>query len=80
VENSRIKGGKRWHHLKNTNPLLGKITGVRGIKTGFTTEAGQCLITYVERKGRKLLIVILGSNNREEETEELISWGFKGWK
>ncbi|MBU1868780.1 serine hydrolase, partial [Patescibacteria group bacterium] len=36
---------ERWYHLKNTNPLLGEVRGVIGVKTGYTEQAGECLIT-----------------------------------
>ncbi|MBU1110441.1 D-alanyl-D-alanine carboxypeptidase [Patescibacteria group bacterium] len=71
---------KRWYHLKNTHPLLGEVDGVTGIKTGYTQEAGECLITYVDRSAQKLLIVILGSDDRDAETKALINWSYKNWR
>lgn len=69
----------RWHHLKNTNPLLGKIQGVIGIKTGYTPEAGECLALAVERGERKLILIILGSEDRKKDAEDLINWGFENY-
>lgn len=71
---------KRWYHLRNTNPLLGEVLGVQGMKTGYTELAGECLITYVDRGGRELLVVLLGSEDREMETKELIEWGYEAWE
>lgn len=69
--------GKNVHDLENVNQLLGRIWGVYGVKTGWTDNAGECLVTAVERGGRKILVVILGSQDRFGETEKLIEWAFK---
>lgn len=65
-----------FHSLKNVNDLLGKIPGVGGIKTGWTEEAGENLVTLVERNGHRVIIVILKSADRFGETSMLIDWIF----
>ena len=65
-----------FHALKNVNQLLGKIPGVGGIKTGWTEEAGENLVTYVERNGHKVIFVVLHSKDRFGETAKLIDWVF----
>lgn len=65
-----------FHSLRNVNDLLGKIPGVGGIKTGWTEEAGENLITLVERNGHRVIIVILKSADRFGETSMLIDWIF----
>ncbi|MDP3888544.1 MAG: D-alanyl-D-alanine carboxypeptidase family protein [bacterium] len=72
--------GKINHFIFNVNQLLGKIPGVFGIKTGFTDNAGECLISYVERDGRKIIIVLLGSEDRFGESEKLINWVFDNFQ
>lgn len=64
------------HELKNVNRLVGKVTGLKGIKTGWTENAGECLIAYMERDKGKIITVVLGSKNRFTETETLINWVF----
>lgn len=64
------------HKLTNTNELLGTISGVLGIKTGTTDLAGESLITYVERSGHRIIIVMLGSQDRYGEMKRLIEWAF----
>lgn len=64
------------HRLLSTNELLGKIEGVKGVKTGWTENARENLVTYIERNGRHVMIVVLGSSDRFGETEELIDWVF----
>lgn len=70
------------HDLKNTNELVGKIEGVKGVKTGWTQNAGECLVAWVEKEGKKIVIVVLESKNRFEETRSLIDWAFNNfeWK
>lgn len=65
-----------FHQLSNVNQLLGKIPGVGGIKTGWTEEAGENLVTLVERNGHKVIVVVLHSKDRFGETSKLIDWIF----
>lgn len=62
--------------LKNLNRLLG-IDGVNGIKTGYTDEAGQVLVTSkveMDNRDKKhtIIIVIMGSLDRFSDTEKLL--------
>jgi len=69
-----------FHHLTNVNELLGKIPGVGGIKTGWTEEAGQNLITLVERNGHRVITVVLHSQDRFGDTTKLINWIFANYQ
>jgi len=66
--------GQITHDLVNTNELLGELVGVKGMKTGWTEHAGECLVTYVEREGRGVILVVLGSLDRFGDTTRLIDW------
>lgn len=65
-----------FHSLTNVNQLLGKIPGVGGIKTGWTEEAGENLVTLVERGGKRIIVVVLKSKDRFADTTKLIDWAF----
>lgn len=70
------------HHLVNTNGLLGEVLEIIGGKTGFTEEAGGCMLTIVkkpDKPGEYLITVVLGSGNRELETKKLIEWAIKAY-
>jgi D-alanyl-D-alanine carboxypeptidase (penicillin-binding protein 5/6) len=54
----------RSYLLRNTNHLLGRIPGVEGVKTGFTSKAGRCLVAKVSHQGKELLLVLLNSSRR----------------
>lgn len=58
--------------LKNLNVLLG-FDGVNGIKTGYTEGAGQVLVTSKIEKGRTIVIVVMGSDDRFGDTEKLLN-------
>lgn len=63
------------HQLKNLNKLL-DVPGVKGIKTGTTPAAKENLIGLVERDNHQILTVVLGSDDRFNETQKLIDWTF----
>jgi len=70
------------HHLINTNKLLGKAHEIIGGKTGFTDEAGGCMLTIIkkpDKPGEYLIIIVLGADNRELETKKLINWVQKAY-
>lgn len=64
----------RW--LKNTNKLLTMYEGVYGVKTGFTDEAGRCLVSACERDGKSLICVTLNDKNDWNDHIALYDYGF----
>lgn len=67
----------------NRNPILGKIAGADGLKTGHTEEAGFGFTGSAEQEGRRLVMVVAGLptfNSRIEESVRFMDWGFKAWK
>lgn len=65
---------KYFHKLDNVNKLLGEVMGVGGLKTGYTEEAGENLVTFYKKNGHTFLIVILKSRDRFEDTKQMVSW------
>ncbi len=64
------------HELETINQLLGKISGLAGIKTGWTDLSGECLITYTKRGNQEIITVVLNSSDRFGESVSLIDWAF----
>ncbi|MBK8631819.1 MAG: D-alanyl-D-alanine carboxypeptidase [Sphingomonadales bacterium] len=67
----------------NRNPLLGKVAGADGIKTGHTEEAGYGFTGSAEQNGRRLVMVVAGIdsfNGRIAESVKFMEWGFKAWE
>ena len=79
-----IKINNQPKELKNTNELLlADVEGVYGVKTGFTGNAGRCLVTSVKRNNMDLIIVVLGADTRKDrakDTLKLIDYAFKEFK
>ena len=71
---------KYTHSLANLNKLLSQVRGVLGVKTGFTEEAKENLVTYVDREGHQVLIVVLGSDDRFGESTKLIEWVYSNFQ
>ena len=66
--------------LHSTNKLLERFEGMDGLKTGYTGRAGLCLVGTAQRRGMRLVSVVLGARNarvRERETVRLLEWGFE---
>ncbi len=64
------------HLFINHNKLLWRYAGTIGVKTGFTNDAGNCLISAVQRDGRTLIAVVMGTGNHYAESTALYDWGF----
>lgn len=67
----------------NRNPLLGKITGADGLKTGHTEEAGFGFTGSAEQNGRRIVTVIAGLDSyggRIQESVKFMNWGFNAWE
>jgi len=67
------------HNLINTNKLLGYMD-IRGLKTGWTLNAGECLVTYTTHNNNPIVIVVLHSNDRFGDTKRLIEWTYSNYK
>jgi D-alanyl-D-alanine carboxypeptidase (penicillin-binding protein 5/6) len=72
--------GKKTYYLENLNELLWDVPGVAGIKTGWTENAGDCLVVYVTQKNHPLYIVVLKSRDRFTDTKTLIDWAYANTK
>ena len=75
----------RWNGVSQTNrnPILGRIKGADGLKTGHTNEAGYCFIGTAEQEGRRLIMVVAGLGSmtaRSQESLKLLKWGFTEWR
>ena len=69
--------------VTTTNKLLQPASGyyrsyAHGMKTGFTTQAGRCFVTFAQQDGHTYGLVILGSNSQNifREAAELFDWAF----
>ncbi len=70
---------KYTHELHNLNKLLAQVKGVLGVKTGYTEEAKENLVTFVKRGDAQILTVVLGSDDRFSESTQLIEWTYRNF-
>lgn len=81
---------RRFHSMKffmhkgavarNTNPLLGTVSGVDGLKTGWTVASGYNLIVTAQRGSTRLLAIVLGGTTKEDRdsmARRLVEAGFR---
>jgi D-alanyl-D-alanine carboxypeptidase (penicillin-binding protein 5/6) len=71
-----------WNNIQqpNRNPLLEDYPGADGVKTGYIKESGYGLIGSAVRNERRLIMVIAGlssADERREEAQKLLDWGFR---
>lgn len=61
---------------RTTNPLLDRLPGALGLKTGTTPAAGRCLVAVVERDGRRVLVMLLHAPERWWDSVGLVELAF----
>lgn len=69
--------------INNTNELLGVLNGVVGVKTGFTNNAGRCLVTETKRNDMDIITIVLGADTKKDRTKDsvnLIEYTFSKYK
>ena len=69
--------------LPNTNRLVGKVDGVNGLKTGFTSRARYNLVATAQRGSLSLIAVVLGGRNsriRFDTAAQYLEWGFTNYR
>jgi D-alanyl-D-alanine carboxypeptidase (penicillin-binding protein 5/6) len=65
---------------RNRNSLLFTDRNVDGMKTGYTSQAGYCLVASAKRDDMRLITVVLGAASeagRAQETQKLMTYGFR---
>ncbi len=61
----------RFTEITNTNKLVRFYDGCDGGKTGFTNEAGFCLAATAQRKGMRIISVVIGEENSAQRFEDV---------
>ena len=70
-------------NINNTNELLGNFVGVYGIKTGFTNNAGRCLVTAVKNETFDIITIVLQADTKKDRTNDsvkIINYIFKNFQ
>jgi D-alanyl-D-alanine carboxypeptidase (penicillin-binding protein 5/6) len=69
-------GGRRIG-MHNGNELLGRVPGVFGMKSGYTTGAGKCVIAVAERDGHRIWLVMLDGADRWWSASNMIEAAYR---
>ena len=83
TSNTTISINGNLKQINNTNKLLNSVSGVYGVKTGFTNGAGRCLVTAWEKNDMDIITVIIGAdtnNLRTTDTKKLIEYVEKNYE
>jgi D-alanyl-D-alanine carboxypeptidase (penicillin-binding protein 5/6) len=64
-------------HFTNGNHLVGRVDGVLGMKSGYTSRAGKCLIALAERGGHRVWLVMLDAPDRWWSATAMIEDAFE---
>ena len=81
LKQDSLRGGK--FRLDNTNKLVGRMTGVDGLKTGYTRDAGFGLVATASRSGLRFISVVMGAKSGKQRTRDstrLLSHGFSSFR
>ncbi len=76
---AKVRSDRYTHVLQNHNDLLKSYSGAEGIKTGWTDDAGYCVVVAARRGSVELVGVIMGATNevdRAKQAKKLLDWGF----
>jgi len=75
-----LRGGET--QIVNTNKLLKSYKGIKGLKTGTTSQAGSCMSAVAERDNMTLVAVVLGCDTgtgRFSDSAKLLDYGFANY-
>lgn len=76
VELHTLGATLRRFSVSNSNALVGRYEGVRGIKTGFTPQAGKCVVVLAQRGPTRVLLVLLHGANRWWDASDILDHAF----
>ncbi len=68
--------GRRRFHIANRNALIGRYVGAIGVKSGYTPQAGPCIVAWAVRGEHHVLVVMLGARNRWWDAHALLDRAF----
>lgn len=82
---SQVELKNKGLYISNTNWILDNVkgtysySGADGLKTGYSEDAGYCLSGTAEKNGRRLVVIVMGAETKEqrfEEAKQLLDYGF----
>ena len=81
TKNTKITNSDgKTRYLKNKNKLLNSFEGCNGVKTGFTDDAGRCLVSSAEKDGMNVVCVVLNCQPMFKECSNLMGQALSEYK
>jgi D-alanyl-D-alanine carboxypeptidase (penicillin-binding protein 5/6) len=80
---TKVVTSRYTHTLTSKNALLKSYRGAIGVKTGFTDDAGYCIVGAAKRRDVELVATVLGAaseGGRLQQVKRLLDWGFKHYR
>ncbi len=74
------QGAEAYKYFYNKNKTVFQYEGATGIKIGYTTAAGRCLVASAEREGTELIAVVLNDPDWFEDAYRLLDYGFEAFR
>jgi len=71
------------NNINNTNEMLSLYPGADGVKTGYTGQAGRCLVTSVTKNGWRIISVVLNCASRTvraQSSKQILDYAFGSYK
>ena len=69
--------GHKWDRVMyNHNKLLWRYEYADGVKTGYTRQAGHCLVSSATKNNHRLIVVVLNSKDVYMDSQKLFNYGF----
>ena len=73
--------GRDYNRLMiNHNKLLWRYEYANGVKTGYTKQAGRCLVASATKNGQQLIVVVLNGKRMYEDSRDLLEYGFNNYR
>lgn len=83
VKTVKVRSDHYTHVLTSHNTLLKTYKGAEGVKTGWTDDAGYCVVFAAKRGGIELVGTVMGATSegsRAQQAKKLLDWGFVHYK
>ncbi|MBR1926023.1 MAG: D-alanyl-D-alanine carboxypeptidase [Clostridia bacterium] len=74
------EGKENFRYLVNKNKLLNSLEGCIGVKTGFTDDAGRCLVSACERDNLRFVCVVFNCGPMFEESSDMLKLAFQKFR
>lgn len=77
---SYVADGEKKRYFSNHNRLLNTFDGMIGVKTGYTSKSGRCLVTCAKRENEEYIAVTLNDRNDWQDHREMLEYSFSNYE